>query len=298
MRNPRHFLPASSCSVKFETQPADAFPNSTITSVPFNSAGARVTVQLLGGQVSGQTVSLSTSPDMCATGPSSAVTDGSGIAVLEFAAGAPGPCELTVSGYGSPVDSLPFNSVEPTGELGCTALNQNTETVGDGTTAAEVAGVRHGNLDDSTCVPVPYTLTSTCGADQACSIDFVYDPLEQQADQLNYVFHFEWPPRDIPPGGIETIENTEQFFVNGTTSFELDFCPGIVPVYESGVLVGIDPEFPLTYPIDDQDSDVEGLQAGCLIQRVTKQLEDPLLRGKVQLIEDAYVQGDYAARRN
>ena len=54
-------------------------------------------------------------------------------------------------------------------------------------------------------------------------------------------------------------------------------------------MTGVDP----AHPPFDQDSSLPGTQAGCLISRQANQVGD-----EIQVTEDAYVQGDYAARRN
>ena len=107
---------------------------------------------------------------------------------------------------------------------------------------------------------------------------------------MTFTFHWEWPLEPIPPTGIEGVNPTVQFFINGNpVGVELDFCPEVVPVYSTdNVLIGVDPAHP---PID-QDGAVGGTQAGCLLQRQVKQIGDD-----VQVIEDAYVQGDYTATR-
>jgi hypothetical protein len=108
---------------------------------------------------------------------------------------------------------------------------------------------------------------------------------------MAFSFHWEWPPEVIPPTGIDGVHPTVQFFVNGNpVGVELDFCPEIIPDYTDGVFTGLVPG----HPVADQDA-LPGTQAGCLLNRQVKQLEEP---NKIQVIEDAYVQGDYAARRN
>ncbi len=161
-----------------------------------------------------------------------------------------------------------------------------------------ISGTRLGNVDDPNapggapeCVAVPYDISTTCptGVTGACT-NFEYDPLSQGTN-MTFSFHWEWPPEVIPVGGIEGVDPTVQFFINGNpVGVELDFCPEIVPQYDDGVFIGIDP----AHPVIDQDS-AAGTQAGCLLSRQVKQLDEP---NKIQVIEDAYVQGDYAARRN
>jgi len=150
------------------------------------------------------------------------------------------------------------------------------------------------------CVPVPYDISTTCpeGYTGLCT-NFVYDALNQ-GTHMAFLFHWEWPPQLLsnlpPPGGIQQIQNTLQFFINGNpTGSDLDFCPEISPVstYDAlGNWTGI--ELPLNPgPNDREPPASNGTQAGCLLRREVIQTGD-----HYQVIEDAYVQGDYAARRN
>ncbi len=159
-----------------------------------------------------------------------------------------------------------------------------------------ISGTRLANVDDPLapgpapdCVAVPYDITTTCpaGVEGACT-NFEYNPLDQGTN-MTFSFHWEWPLEAIPPDGIDGVEPTVQFFINGNpVGVELDFCPEIIPLYSDDVFIGIDPGA----PVGDQDA-AAGTQAGCLISRQVNQVG-----GQIQVIEDAYVQGDYAARRN
>jgi hypothetical protein len=187
------------------------------------------------------------------------------------------------------------------GFLGCPASPESNQIPGPDPVPGQptISGARLTNVDDPqipgpapACVAVPYDITTTCpaGVTGACT-NFEYNPLDQGTN-MTFTFHWEWPPEAIPATGINGVQPTLQFFVNGNPiGVELDFCPEIVPVYTTdGVLTGIDP----AHPVIDQDG-ATGTQAGCLISRQVKQLDEPNL---IQVIEDAYVQGDYAARRN
>ncbi len=309
------FVTSSSpnCSVEFVTQPKDAFIGSTVTGAPFNSSGTPVTVQLLqaGVAATGTAVSLSASPGSCATGPASAMTDASGVAELEFtAAAASASCVLTATapGYGS-ANSESFKVVEH-GELGCNTDNNTFGNTGAGGLA--VNGTRLGNVDDPSptavggstapaCVVVPYVVSTTCpaGVTGACT-DFIYDPLDQ-GTHMAFLFHWDWPARPLSslpaPGGIQTIEDTQQFFINGNqvTGVNLDFCPEISPTLtydESGNVIGVELAAGQA-PADQEFPSPPGTQAGCLLRRDVNLMGD-----QYQVSEDAYVQGDYAARRN
>jgi hypothetical protein len=291
------------CSIKFVTQPTDAFVGSTITGTPFNSTGAPVTVQLKrdGAPVVGTNVSLSAVPANCATGPGSAVTNASGNVALSFTAAAVSSCVLRASAteFGS-VDSQSFNVVQQQGSLDCPGGGNTFGTTG--ANGLVLNGSRLQNVDDPApdavggstapaCVVVPYVVSTTCptGVTGTCT-NFVYDPLNQ-GTHMAFAFHWKWPLEPIPPNGVDGIAATLQFFINGNAiGLDLDLCQEIVPIYDAnGNLTGVDP----TKPPFDQDSAVAGTQAGCLITRTVKQVGD-----KVQVNEDAYVQGDYAARRN
>jgi len=290
------------CSIKFVTQPADAFIGSTITGAAFNSTGAPVAVQLLrdGAPVAGANVALSAAPAACATGPAGAITDSSGNAAVSYTAAVAGSCALRASGSGGfgSVDSQPFNVVQQQGNLDCPGGNNTFGTTGSGIV---LNGTRLQNVDDPApgavggstapaCVVVPYVVSATCptGITGNCT-NFVYDPLNQ-GTHMGFSFHWEWPLEPIPPNGVDGIAPTLQFFINGSAiALDLDLCPEIAPRYDAnGNLTGIDP----TKPPLDQDSSVPGTQAGCLVKRTTKQVGD-----KVQVVEDAYVQGDYTAIR-
>jgi hypothetical protein len=112
-----------------------------------------------------------------------------------------------------------------------------------------------------------------------------------QGTHMAFAFHWEWPLEAIPAGGIGQISNTEQLFLNGTP-LDLDLCPEIIPEFdEDGALIGLAPTSPP--PFDQETPNPPGTQAGCLVRRTVEQVG-----GQIKIVEDAYVQGDYAARRN
>ena len=297
--NPVTKISAASCSVNFVTSPKDAFIGSTITGASLNSTGAPVTVQLLPAS-NGTAVSVVASPAACAAGTSPVTTDATGVAQIAFKGAASGACTLTVSaaGYGSVV-SQQFAVVQQAGDLDCPGGANAFGTTGANGLVLNAS--RLDNVTDPTtdpagsappaCVVVPYVVSATCptGVTGTCT-NFVYDPLNQ-GTHMGFAFHWKWPLEPIPPNGVNGVAPTLQFFINGNAvGVDLDICPEIVPQYDSnGNLTGIDP----TKPPFDQDSSVPGTQAGCLITRTTQQVGD-----KVQVTEDAFVQGDYAARRN
>jgi hypothetical protein len=184
-----------------------------------------------------------------------------------------------------------FDLVKPDGVLACPGGGDNT-TIDAGVpgTSPLVSGVRNPNVDGSACTPIPYNLTSSCDATNpanGCKTVFQYDPLGQ-GSSMSFTFHTEWPLEPVPappPPGVAQVKPTLQFFVNGSpTGIELNFCPEIV----------INPDGTVTGVPNDQDTSVgaPGIQAGCLIKRQVNQVGN-----KIQLIEDAYVQGDYTTIR-
>ena len=140
---------------------------------------------------------------------------------------------------------------------------------------------------------VPYVVSPTCpvGVTGTCT-NFTYDPLDQ-GTRMAFAFHWVWPLEAIPPLGIQAIPLTGQLFLNGsTTPLNLDVCPEIIPAYGvGGTFTGLAVGSPS--PIDQESPTPVGTQAGCLVRRTVQQVGN-----QIQLIEDAYVQGDYAARRN
>jgi len=201
---------------------------------------------------------------------------------------------FTTVGYGKWSIAGPtshFDLVKPDGVLACPGGENTTITAGDGTNSPLVSGVRNANLNGVACVAIPYNLSSTCDATNGCKTVFQYDPLSQGSN-MSFTFHTAWPPEAIPAPplpGVAQIKATLQFFVNGNpTGIELNFCPEVVPVFDGSTPIGIDPNFP---PLD-QDTTLQGTQAGCLLQREVEQAGN-----KVQVTEDAYVQGDYTATR-
>jgi hypothetical protein len=292
------------CTIEFVTQPKDAFVGSTVTGAKLNSTGAPVTVRLLnsGTPAVGTTVSLGATLAGCATtDTASAPTDATGTVTLNFTAAVAGSCALTAAatGFGS-VTSQSFTVVQPQGQLGCDPTNNAFGTSGPG--GLVLSATRLPNVNDPApdavggstapaCVVVPYTVSTTCpnGLSGTCT-NFVYDPLDQ-GTHMAFTFHWTWPPEAIPAGGIGAITDTEQLFLNGNpTPLSLDLCPEIVPNFVAGTFVGLATGSPSP---DDQDFALPGTQAGCLVRRVVIQVG-----GQVQLIEDAYVQGDYVTSRH
>ena len=295
--------------INFTTPPTNAFIGSPITGSPFNSAGDPVTVQLLRavGVPALPGTSVTVSGAACAIGPATAFTDASGFArfstLTSEAPATKADCQLTAvssPGYDDGV-SLPLFDVVQPGQLGCPGDNNTFGAGGAGDLV--VNGTRLDNVNDPTidppssttppgCEIVPYVVSATCpdGVTGACT-DFIYDPLHQ-GTHMAFVFHWEWPLESIPLPGIDAIQNTVQLFINGsTTPLELDLCPEIVPDFAGdGTFIGLAPGSP---PPDDQEFPTPpGTQAGCLVRRIVKQVG-----GQIQVIEDAYVQGDYTATR-
>jgi hypothetical protein len=181
--------------------------------------------------------------------------------------------------------------------------------VASGSGSLAFTGVRLDNVNDPSptavggftapaCVVVPYVVSTTCptGFTGACT-DFVYDPLDQ-GTHMAFHFTWTWPIEGIPVGGIDAIPETLQLFINGNpVPVDLNLCAHSLAVYDvNGDFVKLiaDPSYtgPLPHP-QDQDTVAPGTQAGCLIGRNVIQNGSGL-----KLVEDAWVQGDYAARRN
>jgi len=182
--------------------------------------------------------------------------------------------------------SSEFDLVKYDGVLACANTN-TTITAGNGVNSATVGGVRYANSDGSSCIPIPYTLSSSCNQAGSCSTDFRYDPLGQ-GDKVAFAFQWTWPIETIPGGGVNWIPLSQQFFSNGAGPIPLDFCAGTVAVYQSGQLTG------LNGAVADQDGDnTNGVQAGCLTKRQVQQNGT----GAV-LTEEAWVKGDYGVQRN
>lgn len=189
-----------------------------------------------------------------------------------------------------------FDLVKPDGVLACPGDGDNTTIdAGVAGTSPVVSGVRNPNVDSSACKAIPYNLTSSCDATNptnGCKTVFQYDPLGQGAS-MSFTFHTEWPlevvpappPLAPPPLSYAQVKPTLQFFVNGNPAgIELNFCPEIV-INTDGTVTGVP---------NDQDTSAgaPGIQAGCLINRQVNQVGN-----KIQVIEDAYVQGDYTTLR-
>src|SRR6185369_15730303 len=146
--------------------------------------------------------------------------------------------------------------------------------------------------------PVPYTLTSSCVTAgtpselRKCNTDFRYDP-GTQLNSLAFVFHWEWPLyTTIPSTGIpDLIPYTLQTFDSGVDNVPLKFCAGTT--WQPDLTL---PQKSKLLGVADQDGNPgginNGIHAGCLINRAVQQQG-----GGAILIEDAWVQGDYAARR-
>ena len=289
-------------TINFTTPPANTFIGSPITGSPFNSAGDPVTVQLTrGGAPAPMGTWVTVSGASCLITAATASTDANGFArfstLTTTAPDTQADCQLKASSLGfSDGVSLPLFDVVLPGQLGCDTNNNAFGTTG--ADALLVNGTRLGNVNDPpsstppNCEIVPYVVSATCsdGATGTCT-NFIYDPLNQ-GTHMAFVFHWEWPLESIPPLGIDAIQNTVQLFINGsTTPLELDLCPEIVPDFAGdGTFIGLAPG---SLPPDDQEFPTPpGTQAGCLVRRIVKQVG-----GQIQVIEDAYVQGDYTATR-
>ena len=211
-------------------------------------------------------------------------------------------------GVGGPATLSEFRLAVPAqGVLGCDDTNRTIETT-LGPNGLVFDGVRLENVADPTtpagepnppeCIVVPYVVSTTCPAGVAATscVNVQYDPLDQ-GTHMAFHFTWQWPIEAIPAGGINAIPETLQLFINGNaTPVELNLCPHTVAVYDTNdefeKLIA-DPAYtgPLPHP-QDQDTVAPGTQAGCLIGRNVIQDGSGL-----KLIEDAWVQGDYAARR-
>jgi hypothetical protein len=203
-----------------------------------------------------------------------------------------------------------FTLIEFSGLLGCPSIGGEEIPEVLGPNGLRTSGYRLENAADPlieeptpSCVVVPYVYSATCPAElnlppeTACT-NFTYDPLNQ-GTHMAFYFRWNWPPEAVPAGGIDDLEETLQFFLNGNSiGVELDICPEIRPMFEDpnntpddptdDVFLGVDPD----YPPADQDTTVPGTQAGCLITRQVIQNGIEVL-----VVEGAYVQGDYLARR-
>jgi len=208
-------LPSGTCTISYLTQPTDAFIGKTITSVPFNSVGTPVKVQLMNGAAPAAGVSVSASSVACSiTG--SATTDSSGIAAFttltSTASASVSGCVLSASATGyspNPANSNPpFKVVKPDGTLGCTntnnfAGNPAYDPNGNGPFMGTpgFALRRHLNLDGGCPLDIPYTFTFDPDND---AWSFVADKLGQQVI-VEYALVFKpsatvdgWPPARRP----------------------------------------------------------------------------------------------------
>ena len=116
-------------SLSFFNQPADAFIGSVITTVPFNSTGARVQVQAMqnANPVSGVSVSIGSTGGTCSIS-GSATTDLTGTATLtSISSSAIGTdCQLTASATGfTGATSNQFDVVQNQGVLSCDPNDPN-----------------------------------------------------------------------------------------------------------------------------------------------------------------------------
>jgi hypothetical protein len=211
-------------------------------------------------------------------------------------------------GLGGPNTISTFRiGVEADGELGCPGDSNTFERTDNDIVyvGTRLDNVTADGAPPPTCQAVPYTASNTCptGSTATQCTNFVYDPLDQ-GTHMAFYFKWIWGPEPMPtppPGGTiaNSVPPTLQFFLNGNaTGIALDFCPGIEPLFDDNgtpedptddIFLGLASPIP---PSLDQDPSVPGTQAGCLITRQV--IQDGTL---IQLIEGAYVQGDYAARR-
>ncbi len=177
------------CTISYVTQPKDAFTGKTITSVPFDSAGTPVKVQLMIGAAPAAGVSVSASSVACSiTG--SATTDSSGIAAFatltSTASASVSGCVLSASATGyspNPANSNSFNIVKPDGTLGCNNTNNFAGTPaydpnGNGPFVGTpgFALRRHFNLTGDCPFDIPYTATFDPAND---AFSFIADKLGQ-----------------------------------------------------------------------------------------------------------------------
>ena len=120
---------STNCTISFFSQPADAFAGASVTTMPFNSAGAKVQVQLLANGSAPPRVTPTVSTT-CAVSASATPTDGTtGRSTLDATSTgtlAESGCLISASASGytpSPATSSQFNIFKPDGTLGCDSSN-------------------------------------------------------------------------------------------------------------------------------------------------------------------------------
>ena len=186
-----------------------------------------------------------------------------------------------------------FSLVKADGILDC---NDTTITATSGANSAIVQGTRLINTDNSACVPIPYTLTSSqCtvqnGLNTACNTEFKYDALGQN-QVLAFFFTWSWPLEQLTP--ISSVPKTKVTFSSGNIT-TLDTCSGSTANYQGSTFLSLTPP---SGGFLDQDgagpnTPLPGVQAACLLRREVQQSGAGIF-----VNEDGYIQGDVAFSRN
>jgi hypothetical protein len=302
-------LPASaSCTIAFVDQPKDAFIGSIITSAPFDSTGAPVSVQLLQNGAPAPTTTVTVSSAACAIS-ATATTNPDGIATFPTltsnALATQAACQLTASatGYGSSAPSASFKVVASDGILGCGDPTEEAL----GAAGALASGMRLQNTDGGCGAQIPYVLVWRDLGDGQQELQFVKDDLGQS---VAMTFAITWsdepvpapvlenPPNPLPPnyGVLGSIPLSRQQF-DASGSVDLDLCVG-TPSYTAGELTGLSPiglpgdQFP------DLSTALEEVQYGCVYDRhITFPAPPPDSVPVLGLKELIYLQGDWGASR-
>jgi len=162
----------SAPSMQFVVQPADALDGAIITSKPYNNPkGEFVKVQLLldgssANWPNGFTPKISMSATTCAPLNFSSVVSGNGVAIFSALTGSASPnggagCVLTASGFGTPVNSVPFNVTAKTATVACPP--QESQYVSTFQSADLAASGSRGsmNKEGTSCTPVSIAFDST-----------------------------------------------------------------------------------------------------------------------------------------
>ena len=190
---------APNCTLTFTKQPADAFVSSVITTVPFNSTAARVTVQATqsGNPVSGVSVSIGSTGGSCSIS-GSATTDVNGTATLTSisSSSAGTNCELTAAaaGFTSAISNA-FDVDQPQGTLSCLTGNIFGNLNPDAVPPLGPAdfGLKRGLNTDGTCGPdVPFTFVVDGNTNSA---QFTEDSLGQPTS-VEYIIRWKTVPVD------------------------------------------------------------------------------------------------------
>jgi hypothetical protein len=323
------------CTIRFGTQPADAFVDSTITGEPLASLSTDVvTVELLqdGSVATGATDIVEVVSACAATADTAAVDGVASLSALKATSADPA-CVLTASavGYGT-VDSTPFKVLEPTGVLNC----------GDSETAPEEEGVTGTltRLDTQDCTLLDYSLDF-----DGQTLVFLADySVLEEGEFPEFRFDMAWAPEfvevplhvavpyteggDNPPPAtnsgfstfVQKVPLTVQWFEDPDNRFFLDYCPAKSISYDrppnDDNVVGIVLQDEVESDVDNDMSVLDGFQYGCLIKRTVEivnddvgvcpitALGDPKFTGPttaeaicVKVTESFYVRGDFGATR-